>query len=76
MSNTHLIYTAAGTPIASECAVCLYVNVRLWVYVRVFSSEFVVVVLASQAARHVAAARLVLVNWMAKRPGRGESLML
>lgn len=42
----------------------------------VFSSEFVVVVLVSRAARRVVAARLVLVSWMAKRPGRGESLML
>lgn len=51
-------------------------SVYEYVYVCVSSSEFVVVVLASRAALHVAAAKLVLVSWMAKRPGRGESLML
>lgn len=46
------------------------------VSVCVFSLEFVVVVLANRAALRVAAARLVLVSWMAKRLGRGGSLML
>lgn len=55
---------------------CVIMSVCVCVYVCLFSSEFVVVVLASRAAPHVAAARLVLVSWMAKRPGRGESLML
>lgn len=62
------------------CVVCVYIYVIMSVYgcvcVCVFSSEFVVVVLASRAAPRVAAARLVLVSWMAKRPGRGGSLML
>lgn len=50
----------------------------LFMYERVcmFSSESVAVALVSLAAPLVAAVRPVLVSWMVRRPGKGESLML